>query len=206
MAGSLPSVRMARWPCGKLLLWRNVFTVREFYSIQALAFTPDGQSLILAVGTYNNPANLAVLEVQTGRTLYILDRHSWGPEGVAVSPDGRWIASGSSTYKQTLTLWNAASRQELFTWDAHAGSRVQAVAFAPDGQYLVTGSDDNTARMWGTSPLYAAMGTSSESGTMQDQWIRIKCESCGVGIKCPRTSAGKKGKCPKCHNEVQVPK
>ena len=36
--------------------------------------------------------------------------------------------------------------------EGHRGA-VLSVAFSPDGRRVVTGSDDNTARVWGTPPV-----------------------------------------------------
>lgn len=35
--------------------------------------------------------------------------------------------------------------------------------------------------------------------------IRLTCESCNHVIKAPLSAAGKRGKCPYCHNSVYVP-
>ena len=35
--------------------------------------------------------------------------------------------------------------------------------------------------------------------------ISFHCEYCGKKIQAPDTAAGKKGKCPACHNQIFVP-
>ncbi len=35
--------------------------------------------------------------------------------------------------------------------------------------------------------------------------ISFHCEYCGKRIQAPDTAAGKKGKCPACHNQIFVP-
>ena len=44
-------------------------------------------------------------------------------------------------------MWDAASGQELLTLKGHK-EWIIAVAFSPDGQRIVTGSADRTARIW----------------------------------------------------------
>ena len=44
-------------------------------------------------------------------------------------------------------MWEAASGRELLTLKGHKGG-VTSVAFSPDGQRIVTGSRDQTARVW----------------------------------------------------------
>ena len=53
-------------------------------------------------------------------------------------------------------MWEAASGQELLTLKGHSDG-ILSVAFSPDGQRIVTGSLDMTARVWeaakGNEPL-----------------------------------------------------
>ena len=64
---------------------------------------------------------------------------------VAFSPDGRWLASGSSD--NTVKLWDVATGRELRTLISHTGG-VNAVAFSLDGRWLASGSSDNTVKLW----------------------------------------------------------
>jgi WD40 repeat protein len=44
-------------------------------------------------------------------------------------------------------LWDTQTGQELRRFIGHTAG-VENVAFSPDGKYILTGSDDGTARLW----------------------------------------------------------
>jgi len=67
---------------------------------------------------------------------------------VAISPDGRWVLSGSEDH--TIRLWDLSSGQCLRNLDRHSGS-VASVAISPDGRWGLSGSWDNTLRLWDLS-------------------------------------------------------
>ena len=65
--------------------------------------------------------------------------------GVAISPDGQTLASGSSD--KTIKVWNLKTGDLLRTLTGHKSS-VYCVAISADGQTLASGSVDGTIKVW----------------------------------------------------------
>jgi WD40 repeat protein len=65
--------------------------------------------------------------------------------GVAVSPDGKWIASGGED--KTVRIWDMETGECQRTLKGHSGE-VNRVAIMPDGRKLLSPSDDQTIRVW----------------------------------------------------------
>ena len=87
-------------------------------------------------------------------TGFILDKtltgHSDSARSVAISPDGKTLASGS--YDKTIKLWNLETGQLEHTFREHSdrghSDIVYSVAISPDGQTLASGSGDKTIKLW----------------------------------------------------------
>jgi WD40 repeat protein len=70
---------------------------------------------------------------------------------VAISPDNRWVVTGSGD--STARLWDLSAKDPAanpIVLRGHDGG-VNAVAISPDNRWLVTGSEDSTARLWDLS-------------------------------------------------------
>lgn len=64
---------------------------------------------------------------------------------VAISPDSKYILSGSADY--TARLWLADTRQEVRRIEGHQGA-VTTVGFSPDGKSMLTAGEDGVAYIW----------------------------------------------------------
>ncbi|MHC5729339.1 MAG: WD40 repeat domain-containing protein, partial [Nostoc sp.] len=85
------------------------------------------------------PANIS--QITLVKTLH---GHSGSVNSVAISPDGKTLASGSDD--ETIKLWNLATGEQIRTLTGH--SEVLNVAISPDGKTLVSGGSDNTIKIW----------------------------------------------------------
>ncbi|HKB03330.1 MAG TPA: serine/threonine-protein kinase [Gemmataceae bacterium] len=66
-------------------------------------------------------------------------------EAIAASADGRFIATvGSDGFAH---VWSIADQTKVATCQGHKGGLMAAV-FTPDGDRLITGSEDETIRVW----------------------------------------------------------
>lgn len=82
------------------------------------------------------------------REFRTLASHSASFSSVAISPDGRTVATADDDGE--IKLWDTAAGQERATLQGHA-REVNAVAFSPDGKTLASGSDDTTIKLWHTA-------------------------------------------------------
>jgi WD40 repeat protein/Flp pilus assembly protein TadD len=83
--------------------------------------------------------------IQASRLRLVLRNHAGMVNGIAFSPNGRYIATASAD--ATAKLWDATSGSDLVTFYGHT-DEVSSVAFSPDGKRIATGGDDGTARVW----------------------------------------------------------
>jgi len=66
---------------------------------------------------------------------------------VALSPDGRLLATGSGFTESAIRLWEVASGKAIGQLEGHR-SWVSGLVFWPDGKTLASASADQTIRLW----------------------------------------------------------
>jgi WD40 repeat protein len=112
--------------------------------VEAIAFAPDGQSLLAASLAFRPPGQRGLIhefilwDAKTGAELRRLpgtdqaDNRLDGRHGVAFAPDGRLVATTSTD--GTARLWDMRTGKELFRLSERGGT--EAVAFSPDGAFV----------------------------------------------------------------------
>ncbi|MCS6933573.1 MAG: T9SS type A sorting domain-containing protein [Chitinophagales bacterium] len=91
--------------------------------------------------------NLIVLQNNgsSPQLLYTLNVGSGGSHSVDISPDEKWVVvDGNNNKAKIYRISDGALHKTL---SGHTGD-VVTVCFSPDGSKLVTGSADNTAKLW----------------------------------------------------------
>jgi WD40 repeat protein len=102
-------------------------------------YSPDGRTIVT-----KGAGKIKFRETATGRERFTLQTKG-AIYGLAVSPDGRTLASAHRD--GTICLWDVLSRKQYGRYSGHQGP-VNRVAFSPDGKLLVSGSSDGTALVW----------------------------------------------------------
>jgi WD40 repeat protein/serine/threonine protein kinase len=106
-------------------------------------FTPDSRRIALGVGR-----SVCLVDATTGRDIAVLGSHEHPPNILAMSPDGKRIASHGHQ-EDDLCLWDGAAAKEVAVLRGHTASP-NSFVFSPDGLSLVSGSDhpDSSLRLW----------------------------------------------------------
>ncbi|MFZ1108755.1 MAG: PDZ domain-containing protein [Rhodomicrobium sp.] len=132
--------------------WRAGKTVRTILgqsgpgsegTIYAMALSPDGRWL--AVGGWTPDNEVRLYDFASGEMKALLKGHTNVVMGLAFSPDGKTLISGSAD--RSAILWDVETQTLLHRLEGHR-AQIYAVGFTPDGARAVTGSLDTTLRLW----------------------------------------------------------
>lgn len=110
-----------------------------------LLFTGDGKQIVAAGGEPGLFGEVVISDVATGQALRTLRGHKDSLYAVALSPDGKLLATAS--YDQQIVLWDYESGSQLGVLEGHSGA-VFDLAFNPDGRLLASASADRTVKLW----------------------------------------------------------
>ena len=107
---------------------------------EALTFSADAS--IIATAHRNS---IYVWDTFTGNAFAMLDEHPDSINAIALSPDGRKLATAGGDW--VVRLWEVGTGKYINSLTGHP-SAVNAVAFSPDGKILA--SAGSTLRLWDT--------------------------------------------------------
>jgi WD40 repeat protein/uncharacterized caspase-like protein len=123
--------------------------------VSFVAFSPDGQKLVSA----STDQSIKLWHLKKRKLLRSLtpscpddsadcdnSLSDSAPLGIALSPNGKWIASAHGC---RIELWHLDRGKRFRTLVGHR-DRISAIAFNPNGKLLLSGSDDHTIRVWHT--------------------------------------------------------
>jgi WD40 repeat protein len=119
--------------------------IREFVahtsSISTLAFSTDGKKL--ASGGRDHAGEVKVLATDTWREVAGF-RCNTGLQEIVISQDGNSLAAFSG---KNIEIWDTRTFQRRTVLRGHEQTGY-AIDFSPDGKYLLSGSNDQTFKLW----------------------------------------------------------
>ena len=155
-------------PARMLTLW-NAETghrIREFRGSGAV-LGPDDRCVVTSTFDWTKPTHIFFWDAESGRQIRSLHARMQYIPAVALSPDGRRLATGS--WEETVTILDVESGRPVHVLRGHA-ERVESVAFGGDGRRILVGSWDGTAILWDTATRTRASLAGWGAASMWPRW------------------------------------
>lgn len=133
-------------------------------NVNAVLFSANGDQVFAAAGEPGLFGEVRQWKVAEKRLIHLFEGHQDAIYSIALSPDGKILASGS--YDQKIKLWDVESGKELSTLHGHNGA-VFGLAFRPDGKILASASADRTIKLWN---LQTGKRTDTLSQPLKEQY------------------------------------
>jgi eukaryotic-like serine/threonine-protein kinase len=131
--------------------------------IRNAVLSPGGSQIAVCLER-ENVARLYDCDTGAGRNLA---GHSDFVSGLAFSPDGRTLATGS--VDGTIRLWNTANGEVVGALPGHM-QETSDVAFSPDGRTLASVGRDESVKLWHLPTLREVV---SETMTNAGMWLQF---------------------------------
>ena len=133
-------------PDSKAILWEPATgkRIRTFENTEAYGLALSGDGKFAITGSTDRDKSATLWDATTGKPIQTFPGHRGTVMSVAVSDDGKRIATSD---ENDAILWDPATGKKLHTLRGHAKS-VTTVAMTADGKHVWTASHDGTTRFW----------------------------------------------------------
>ena len=137
-------------------LW-NVETGQEIKALKghleavtSIVFSPDGKKLVSGSWNFKPLSNAAdkviiVWNVETGQIINSAGGNSDAVYSMAISPDGRILATGGS---KNIKLWSLVTGGQIAALEGDFPGTIQSIAFSPSGKFLASGNTGGKMALW----------------------------------------------------------
>ena len=136
---------LLNWEWGRLmyLCSQSERDIDGMAPLDALAVSLDGK--LVATGGWD--AKARIFDRESGKVVYEMPHGGEYVHTVALSPDGRFLATGSNDPAGYIQLWDCLSGKRVRVFQGHDDA-VISITFSHDGLRLLSSSYDKTARLW----------------------------------------------------------
>jgi WD40 repeat protein len=121
--------------------------------VYSLTWPEDGKTLISG----SDNGKIKIWNTTTWHQIAVLTGHTSTVDDVAVSPNGRILASASWGPGGTMRLWNLENGEPISS-PIQSDNGVHCVSFSADGKLLATGCCDGNAYTWDVSAIVKEAG------------------------------------------------
>lgn len=105
-----------------------------------VVFSPSDSEIVFSQGI--GDGHISIVDLESRREIGSVS----GYRGLAVSPDGKLLATESATNPFAIELWDLETRTST-AMQGHTG-QIFSIAFSADSRKLVSGSTDGSVRVW----------------------------------------------------------
>ena len=113
--------------------------------VVSMRLSADSKWLVVGSGQVGQAGEIALVDLATLKIAQKFQGHNDVVYCAAVSPEGRWLASGS--YDRKVLLWDVQSGQMVAQLNGHNGA-IYDLDFHPSQPILATASADQTVKLW----------------------------------------------------------
>lgn len=144
-----------------------------------VAVSPNGEYVLTGTGNVGNSAPDPTADNSREPSVWLWDLENRATERVlvghqdwvwtgAISPDGRYAASGSGTLNPpsldtSVRLWDLQTGEQVWSGGSEHTQTVNSVAFSPDGTTIASGSWDMSVRLWDVETGESRVGYSGHT-------------------------------------------